>query len=269
MESTVWSAESREALAAVAAAVAELAAISGAGNDHAGQSGLDPSGIDPSGVDPSGTDPSREADSLRDAESDPWADPLRDRADACLDGLGGAARLEAGFAALKVLLTADYAEATRAMASPAASAHDRTVREMAMVAELACVLTVSEHAAGALLGESQALTTPLPLTLEALQAGTISWAHARIMVDETADLGPEGAAALEAHFLDPARPTRPAGARPGSSSRAGSAPNPARGANATTRSASKNATPNAPRTGGSSSPRTGTGWPGSPRICRR
>ena len=37
-----------------------------------------------------------------------------------------------------------------------------------MVAELACVLTVSEHAAGALLGQSQALTTQLPLTLEAL-----------------------------------------------------------------------------------------------------
>ena len=40
-----------------------------------------------------------------------------------------------------------------------------------------------------------------------------------------------------------ARRTRPADARPGTSSRAGSAPRPARGANATTRSASKNATP--------------------------
>ncbi len=123
-----------------------------------------------------------------------------------LDGLAGSAVLEARFAALKVRLTADYAAATRAMASPTASPQDRTVQEMAMIAELACVLTVSEHAAGALLGQSQALTTALPLTLDALQAGTISWAHARIMVDETGDLDPAGAAALEAHFLDPGAP---------------------------------------------------------------
>ena len=75
-----------------------------------------------------------------------------------------------------------------------------------MIAELACVPTVSENAAGALLDQSQALTTQLPLTLDALQDGTISWAHARILVDETADLGPAGAAALEAHFLDPDAP---------------------------------------------------------------
>jgi hypothetical protein len=47
------------------------------------------------------------------------------------------------------------------------------------------------------------LTTALPLTLGALQAGAISWQHARIMVDETAGLDAAGAAALEAHFLDP------------------------------------------------------------------
>jgi hypothetical protein len=92
------------------------------------------------------------------------------------------------------------------MASPTASAQDRSVEAMAMIAELACVLTVSENAAGALLDQSQALTTALPLTLDALQAGTISWAHARIMIDETTDLGPEGAAALEAHFLNPGAP---------------------------------------------------------------
>ncbi|MDP9981935.1 hypothetical protein J2W14_001319 [Pseudarthrobacter oxydans] len=206
MESTVWSAESREALAAVAASVAALAAISGAGAGHADQSGIDQPGTDQPGTDQSGPVPFRDAESLRDAELDPWADPLRDRAEACLDGLAEAAREEARFAALKVRLTADYAEATRAMASPTASLHDRTVQEMAMVAELACVLTVSEHAAGALLDQSQALTTQLPLTLDALQDGTISWAHARILVDETAGLGPERAAALEAHFLDPDAP---------------------------------------------------------------
>ncbi|TLM81254.1 DUF222 domain-containing protein, partial [Pseudarthrobacter sp. NamE5] len=58
----------------------------------------------------------------------------------------------------------------------------------------------------------------LPRTLAALQAGTISWQHARVMVDETVTLGPAGAAALEAHFLDPAAPNRakgcPAGEMP-------------------------------------------------------
>ena len=193
MESKVWSADSREALAAVAASVAELAAISGAGDDRADHPGVDPFRDD--------AGPSREAG------PDPWDDPLREVAEACLDGLAALARKDARSAALKVRLTAEYAAAVRAMASPTASAQDRSVEEMAMIAELACVLTVSEHAAGALLGQSQALTTQLPLTLEALQAGTISWAHARIMVDETTDLGPAGAAALEAHFLDPAAPS--------------------------------------------------------------
>ncbi|MDZ4351573.1 MAG: DUF222 domain-containing protein, partial [Arthrobacter sp.] len=189
--------ECREAVEAVAASVAALGAFIGAGADRPdapGSGGLRDAESSGSG-------------SIRAAESDPpGADPLRDLADASLDGLAGLARMEARFAALKVRFTADYVEATRALASPAASPHDRAVQEMAMVAELACVLTVSEHAAGALLGESQALTKSLPLTLAALQAGTISWAHARIMVDETSNLDPAGAAALEAHFLDPDAP---------------------------------------------------------------
>ena len=79
MESTAWSVESREALAAVAASVAALAALTGPGPDLS---------------DPSGIDPSRDADPRRD-------DPLRDLADACLDGLAEVARLEARTAAAK------------------------------------------------------------------------------------------------------------------------------------------------------------------------
>ncbi|MET4137061.1 DUF222 domain-containing protein [Pseudarthrobacter sp. PvP090] len=183
MEGTVWSAESREALAAVAASVAALASFADAGADHGDQSSAEPhrgTGSDPLG-----------------------ADPLRDLADASLDGLGGAARVEARFAALKVLLTADYVQATRAQAPPSESLQDHSVQEMVMVSEVACALTISESSAGTLLGQCEALTTSLPLTLKALQAGTISWAHARAMVDETANLDPAGAAALEAHFLDP------------------------------------------------------------------
>ncbi|WP_436055612.1 DUF222 domain-containing protein [Pseudarthrobacter oxydans] len=67
------------------------------------------------------------------------------------------------------------------------------------------------RAASAFLSVSHALTTTLPLTLAALHAGTISWQHARVMVDEAATLDAAGAAALEAHFLDPDTP-RPAGA---------------------------------------------------------
>ena len=161
--------ETREALAAVAASAAALAAIMDA-------------------------DPEREAD------------PLRALADGCLDGLAQVAKCEAEFAALKVRLTAEYLGAAEALAPPAATPQDCTVREMAVVSEVACVLAVSERAAGALISEALALTAGLPLTLAALQAGTISWQHARIVVDETANLDSAGAAALEAHFLDPDAP---------------------------------------------------------------
>ena len=188
-----WSAESREALAAVAASAAALAAVTGNGADRPDSSSTAPSG----------------ADALRDA------DPLRDLADGCLDGLAEVARLEARTAALKVQLAADYARAARFLVPPAASPQEHTAQEMAVTAEVACVLTVSERTAGALLSDSRVLTTGLPLTLAALRAGTISWQHARILVDETAGLDPAGAAGLEAHFLDPdaANPARgcPAG----------------------------------------------------------
>ena len=136
-------------------------------------------------------------------------------ADACLDGMAEMARLEARSAAVKVRLAAEYAKASRALAPPAASPQERTAQEMAVVAEVACVLTVSERSASALLSDAQVLTTALPLTLDALQAGTISWQHARIMVDETASLDPAGAAGLEAHFLDPDVPDPARGCRAG------------------------------------------------------
>ena len=133
----------------------------------------------------------------------PDPDPLRQLADRCLDGLTEVARMEARTAALKVLLADTFAEATTAMASPAASPQEHSAMEMGLVSELACVLTVSERTAGAFLQESRQLCTVLPLTLGALQAGTISWQHARILVDETTDVHPAAAAALEEHFLDP------------------------------------------------------------------
>ncbi|WP_248759969.1 HNH endonuclease signature motif containing protein [Pseudarthrobacter sp. SSS035] len=132
------------------------------------------------------------------------ADPLRRVAGGFLDGLAEISRLEAKSAALKVWLAAGYSAAAEALAGPAESPQDHTGQEMAVVAEVACALTVSERSAGALLAEAHALSTALPLTFSALQAGQISWQHARIMVDETVNLDPAGAQALEAHFLDPA-----------------------------------------------------------------
>jgi hypothetical protein len=130
-------------------------------------------------------------------------DPLREQADACLDGLAESARVDAMMAAFRVRLTAGFADKAAALDAQARSPGEHTAQERAVVSEVACVLTVSERSASALLGQSHELTTTLPLTLNALQAGSISWQHARIMVDETSNLDPAGAAALEAHFLAP------------------------------------------------------------------
>ncbi|MCU1436072.1 MAG: endonuclease, partial [Pseudarthrobacter sp.] len=91
---------------------------------------------------------------------------------------------------------------------------------MAVTAEVACALTIGGRAAGSFLAVSHALTTALPLTFLALEAGTISWQHARVMADEAATLDPAGAVALEAHFLAPDVPGAatgcPAGEMPAS-----------------------------------------------------
>ncbi|MFJ5694105.1 DUF222 domain-containing protein [Arthrobacter sp. NPDC093125] len=140
------------------------------------------------------------------ADSPSHHDPLRDQADAFLDGLAGVAGLEARLAALKVQLIAAYAAAAEALAAQARSPQERTAREMAVTAEVAGVLTVSERTANALLSDARTLTTGRPLALAALGSGTISWMHVRILCDEAANLEPAAAAALEAHFLDPDAP---------------------------------------------------------------
>lgn len=142
-------------------------------------------------------------------------DPLRELSESCLDGLAVVARIEAATAAAKVQLLAGYAEASEALEGPAQSAYESSAREMSLVAEVACVLTIGERAASALLGEAQALTSSLPSTLDALQDGSISWQHARILVDETSGLNPAAAASLEAHFLDPEAPNAARGAAAG------------------------------------------------------
>jgi hypothetical protein len=130
-------------------------------------------------------------------------DPLRGLSEDCLDILTGAAAADAQMAGLKALTAVKYADTARAVAPPGSSVQ---AQEMAVTAEVACALTVGDRAAGSFLVVSHALTNTLPLTLAALQSGTISWQHARVMADEAATLDRAGAAALEAHFLDPDAP---------------------------------------------------------------
>ncbi|WP_427115288.1 DUF222 domain-containing protein [Pseudarthrobacter scleromae] len=136
------------------------------------------------------------------------ADPLAGLADGSLDILAAAAAVEAGVAGLKARAAMKYADTAHALAPPGTPVQ---AQEMAVAAEIGCVLAIGPRAASAFLAVSHALTRTLPLTLAALQAGTISWQHARGMADEAATLDAAGAAALEAHFLDPDTP-RPAGA---------------------------------------------------------
>lgn len=130
-------------------------------------------------------------------------DPLAAVAEECLDILAGVARAEARLAALKAQAVATYADSVRATAPPKMPAQ---AQEMAIAAEVGCILAIGDRAAGALLEQSYTLATTLPRTLEALQAGTVSWQHARVMVEETVTLDRAAAASLEAHFLDPDAP---------------------------------------------------------------
>ncbi|MDR6416494.1 DUF222 domain-containing protein [Pseudarthrobacter sulfonivorans] len=133
-------------------------------------------------------------------------DLARWQAEACLTVLSGTAGMEAMVAAVKVHAVGGYDQAAQLIGGPIMSPQEQTAQDLGIQAEVACAMTVSERTAGALLGEAHRLTTALPLTLAALQAGTISWQHARIMVDETINLDPAGAQSLEAHFLDPGAP---------------------------------------------------------------
>jgi Domain of unknown function (DUF222) len=142
----------------------------------------------------------------RQREDPAGPDPLRRGVDDSIDRLVAISRLEASTAAFKVLTAAEYTDGTTALTPPTASPQENTAYEMAAITELACALTISEPNAATLLATSHRLTTALPLTLAALQTGTLSWQHARTMVDETLNLDPAGAAALEAHFLDPDAP---------------------------------------------------------------
>ncbi|MFC8523554.1 DUF222 domain-containing protein [Pseudarthrobacter sp. NPDC057230] len=137
------------------------------------------------------------------ADADAVSDPLAGLADGCLDILAGAREVEARVAGVKAKAAVGYAEAAHAVAGPDVP---MVAQEMAVAAEIGCVLALGPRAAASFLATSHALTVSLPRTLEALQSGTLSWQHAIVLADETASLDAAGAAALEAHFLPPDTP---------------------------------------------------------------
>ncbi len=105
-----------------------------------------------------------------------------------------AQRVEAMNAALRVdvlFLTVRYAVRS-AEAFVAASLSPERRREMAhraVTAELATALHVPERTMQRQLDEATALSTRLPATLSALRDGAITMAHARVIVEQTSDLG--------------------------------------------------------------------------------
>ncbi|MBD1540006.1 endonuclease, partial [Arthrobacter sp. S13_S34] len=110
----------------------------------------------------------------RGAEPFSAADPLAGLADGNLDILAGAKEAEAGLAGLKARAAMKYANTAHALA-PEMPAR---AQEMAIAAEIGAVLAIGPRAASTFLATSHALDTTLPLTLSALQSGTISWQHA-------------------------------------------------------------------------------------------
>ncbi|MDE8588840.1 HNH endonuclease signature motif containing protein [Arthrobacter sp. NQ4] len=141
-------------------------------------------------------------------------DVLQRRYELRLKRLEVVKRLEGQLAAVKARDVADAVEIQHALLAPDAPVHERTYAEMSAVEEIAGVLTISSAAAGALVEHSRRICS-LPLVFEALATGDMSWQHARIVADETESVDWTGAAALVAHFFDPAAPQPARGVAPG------------------------------------------------------
>jgi len=115
---------------------------------------------------------------------------LQRRYELCLGRLEVVARLEAQLAAVTARDVAECMGLQEAMSPPDASLQDRTYAEMSVVEEISGVLSVSSAAAGALVDHSRRVCS-LPLVLEALSTGAMSWQHARVVADETEGLDAE------------------------------------------------------------------------------
>jgi hypothetical protein len=141
-------------------------------------------------------------DAAAGAAASSGVDVLQRRYEIRLERLAVVRQLEAQISAVKARDAAEAVEIQHAMTPPDAPVHEHTYTEMSAIEEIAGVLTISSAAAAGLVSQSRQLRS-LPPAMDALSSGTISWQHARIIADETDELGPAGAAALVAHFLDP------------------------------------------------------------------
>ena len=105
-----------------------------------------------------------------------------------------AQRVEAMNAALRVdvlFLTVTYAlhSAEAFVAASVSPERRRGMARRAVTAELATSLHVPERTMQRQLDEATALSTMLPATLSALRDGAITMQHARVIVEQTSDLG--------------------------------------------------------------------------------
>jgi len=141
-------------------------------------------------------------------------DVLQRRYELRLERLEVVKRLEGQLAAVKARDVAGAVEIQHALLAPEAALQERTYAEMSAVEEIAGILAISSRAAAALEDQSRRICS-LPLVVNALGAGVMSWQHAKIVADETEGLTPAGAAGLVAHFFDPDAPSPARGAPPG------------------------------------------------------
>jgi hypothetical protein len=86
-----------------------------------------------------------------------------------------------------------------------ATAAGREWARRKLVTELACATRRSERAAGRLIGDSERLVDDLPRTLQSLEAGAISFSHARVLISQAATVPEEFRAAFEEQVLTHAK----------------------------------------------------------------
>ena len=83
--------------------------------------------------------------------------------------------------------------------------NSNTVAARVVVSELACALRIPERTAETLVEQSRVLLHELPATMEALQAGEISYRHAEKMIDHAGSVPEAARQAFEASLLPQAR----------------------------------------------------------------
>ncbi|HSP75466.1 MAG TPA: DUF222 domain-containing protein [Cryobacterium sp.] len=73
------------------------------------------------------------------------------------------------------------------------------------ISELACALHISQSSAANLMAQSEALSGPFAASRNALAAGQISYAHARVLIEQASSLPEAARAAFEAELLPQAK----------------------------------------------------------------